>query len=204
MKTKAERITALAAHPHSPIKSKAALEACSEEELKTLEENADAAKKTAEEATAKVAAEAEEKKKTDTQGSGQGTGQSTQGGTPGASETTRGAAAPAQLNEEEWLKTAPPSIRDLVTRSKTAEAAQKKELKTALVAAQKEYTEAELDAMSVDQLTRLARLANVPDTQTVDYSGRGFPRTAEESDVYRNPPDGYRMALDKRQKGSVN
>ena len=101
--------------------------------------------------------------------------------------------------EAEWLAEAPPALRSMVARQQAAEAARKTALVTTLKAAQAEYTEAELQAMPLDQLERTARLAAaaVPE---LDYAAVGAPRAAAAQDVYTNPPNGYRMALDARKQ----
>jgi len=104
-------------------------------------------------------------------------------------------SAPKPLTEEEFLAQAPESIRTLVTRQKEADAKLKNQLISAMKGSQDEYTEAELSSMSTEQLSRLARLAKV---DTLDFSGQGLPRAAEHSDVFLNPPDSYKIALDKR------
>lgn len=101
--------------------------------------------------------------------------------------------------EDEFLKTAPPSIRTLVERQKAADAKAKTELVAALKTAQSEFSEAELKAMEVDQLTRLAKVAKAD----VDFSGRGMPiprklEADDKNDVYANPPDPYAEALKAR------
>jgi hypothetical protein len=83
------------------------------------------------------------------------------------------APAPAPLTGEEWMAAAPPEIRALVDRAKTDEATRK----TALLAALKgkttgAYTDAELAALPVEQLTRIAKLAIKETPRTaIDYSG---------------------------------
>jgi Uncharacterized protein conserved in bacteria (DUF2213) len=108
------------------------------------------------------------------------------------------AAAPKPQTEEEFLALAPESIRTLVQRQKNADAKQKTELVAAMKGVQTEFSEAELAEMSIEQLSRLARLTKVEDT--LDFSGRAFPRAAakNENDVFLNPPDPYKLALDKR------
>lgn len=71
-------------------------------------------------------------------------------------------------------------------------AAQKTALIAKLKGAQDAYSEAELQAMSVEQLEKVSKLAKVDATPERDFSGRGFPATgdtADESDFA--PPDTY-------------
>lgn len=75
--------------------------------------------------------------------------------------------------------------------------AQKDSLISTLKTAQDAYTEAELSALSLDELQKVAKLAKVE--QTPSYVGRGIPRTADSGeDIYRNPPDPYNLAGAKR------
>lgn len=102
------------------------------------------------------------------------------------------------LTEEDFMRVAPPEIRTLIDRTRTAETTRKAELVDALKAAQSEYTESELSAMSLEVLERTARLANI--VEKPDYSGRAVPRSAAadaKNDVYANPPDPYAPHLEK-------
>lgn len=181
MKTKVERITALVASEHSPVRTQAALEAMSEKELDGLE--AHVAKKVEE---ARVAAAPPVPAPVPVP----------------APAPTAAAAAPATIvvSEDEWLKQAPAYIRDMVSDGKAREASEKTRLVGLLKANQTEYTEAELNAMSAKELTRIARLANID--EPVNYGPNGAqPRSAQgNEDVYRNPPDGYRIALEAQKK----
>lgn len=109
-----------------------------------------------------------------------------------AEQKTAEQKTPAQ-QEEEYLKTAPESIRVLVAKQKAQDASRKAELVTALKGGP--LSEEQLKAKSTEELETLAAYAKV---ETVDYSGRGTPRSAQESDVYANPPDGYAEALKAR------
>lgn len=181
MKTKVERITALVASEHSPVRTQAALEAMSEKELDGLE--AHVAKKVEE---ARVAAAPPVPAPVPVP----------------APAPTAAAAAPATIvvSEDEWLKQAPAYIRDMVSDGKAREASEKTRLVGLLKANQTEYTEAELNAMSAKELTRIARLANID--EPVNYGPNGAQsRSAQgNEDVYRNPPDGYRIALEAQKK----
>jgi len=199
--TRKEREKALAANEHSPIRTLAALTALSDKELEGLEAHVT---KKADEVKA-----AADKKKADDEAALKAAADKKKADDEAAARAASGQNPPQPPTEEEWLKTAPPSIRTLVADAKATEAAQKERLLTALKGAQKEYTEEELKAMDSKQLARIARLANVEATPgAVDYSGRGFPRVNNDQDVYRNPPSGYRAALDARKeaekKGVVN
>ena len=112
-------------------------------------------------------------------------------------------AAAKPMTEEDFMKVAPASLKSLIARQQKQETEHKTELVTALKTAQEEYSEAELAAMSIESLERLARVAKIE--ATPNFAGRGLPRFAagKENDVYANPPDPYAEAL-KRQQGKVN
>ncbi|MCR4301806.1 MAG: hypothetical protein NUV51_09365 [Sulfuricaulis sp.] len=100
------------------------------------------------------------------------------------------AAAEHVPTEDEYLKSAPVSIRTLVEERKAQDAA----TKTALVAQLKSasvLTEEQLNAKPLDELRTLAAFAKV---ETPDFSGRGvpMPRNAGEDFV---PPDPYEKGL---------
>jgi hypothetical protein len=107
-------------------------------------------------------------------------------------------AAGRQLSEQEWLAAAPPEVRRNFERMRAAETARKATLVTELKTAQAEYTEAELQAMDVEQLERIARIARLAVPEP-DFSGRGTPRAAATADdPVRNPPKAYDLALAAR------
>jgi hypothetical protein len=223
--TKAERIKALVGRKNNPVKDEKILTAASDDGLKALEDHAD----TLDKADAEKEADAEVKKKVkedaDAREAAKGKfppkadGDAEDKADGGADEDTENAdgskkAAPAkgakghrtaeeaekELSEEEWLGSAPASIRDMVARHKAADARQKADLVGRLKTAQKVYTEAQLKTKSVEQLQEIAALVKV-EVPTTDFSGQAGPRAAEGSgDDYLSqpPPDGYRIALDKR------
>lgn len=82
-------------------------------------------------------------------------------------------AKPAEMTEEEWLAQAPQSLRAMHAKFKAQESAQHTALVTTLKGAQEGYTEDELKAMSVDQLSKLAAALKV-DEPTRDYSARNL------------------------------
>jgi DnaJ-domain-containing protein 1 len=176
-----DRIAALTANPHSTVKSPKMLEAATDDELTQLETEAKA-RKDAEAETARLKAENEALK----------------------------ANTSKPLSEEEFMKQAPQSIRDLVVRTKTADDARKTTLVGTLKDAQKAYTEDELKALSLADLEKLAIIAKSATAQPEDdldgevfnFSGRAIPRHAaagDDKDPILNPPDPYRLALEKRQ-----
>lgn len=86
---------------------------------------------------------------------------------------------------------------DMRAAAASFKAQQKREkdtLVSTLKTAQDAYTGEELSALSLDELQKVAKLAKVEQTQTPSFLGRGVPRTADSTeDVWRNPPDGYRL-----------
>jgi hypothetical protein len=169
--TRQERIQALMAHPHNPIKNQKALEATTDEELTSLEQIAkDKATQVAPPASAAAAV-----------------------------PTT--AAAHAEMTEAEYLAKAPKSIRDLVERQQAADKVKKDGLlKTLKGKVNGVYTDAELDAMSVEELDRTARLVGInPTSATVDFSALGGHRddSSNQQDSRLTPPNGYALALAK-------
>jgi hypothetical protein len=210
---KKDRIKALAANEHSPIRTLASLEAMSDAELTNLE--AHVTKKTSEVTAATTAKETRVKAlvgsehcaiKTEAALMAMSEAEltaleaSVKTATDAAQATARAAqGAPAQTDEQ-WLKTAPASVRSLVESAQKREDTERTRLVAAIGKQTKVYTEAELKAMSVEQLTKLAAASGV-EAEAVDFSGMGMPRAAEggaQSDVYLNPPNGYRVALDAK------
>jgi len=120
-------------------------------------------------------------------------------------EPKAAAAAPVQKTEaqleEEFMKAAPESLRTLIERQRAAETKKRNELVASLKTAQTVYTEAELTAMPVEQLEKVAALAHVE--QPADYSGRGVPRVADGKDTF-TPPNPYDAALKARKPAAVN
>ena len=110
------------------------------------------------------------------------------------------AAAEKTPSEDEFLAKAPESIRTLVAEKKAQDAKQKSDLVEQLkTAASGVYTEDELNAMSIDQLTKTAQLAKI---ETPDYSGRALPlapRTASDASTY-TPPDPWAASIAARSK----
>jgi hypothetical protein len=104
------------------------------------------------------------------------------------------AAAAAELTEEQFLASAPESIRSLIADKKAQDEATKTALVASLKAAQSEYTEDELSAMDIKSLERLSKVAKVDDAAPVNFIGRGVPRTAADANTYA-PPDPYKAGL---------
>jgi len=190
--TKTERIKALMARPNNPVKDEKILAAASDDTLKTLEEHAekmDATDKAAADAKAaadKTAADlkaAEDKKAADLKAA------------EGKKDET-----PKELTEEEFMKAAPASLRTMLERHKAADAVAHATLVTSLKTAQKVHDEAALKLKTLEQLQEIAALLQMA---PVDYSLRTPMRTAEKDEAdYKSqpPPDGYAMALEKRNK----
>lgn len=165
MKTKAERVTALIQSKKlGPAVTQKFLEGLTDEQLAEVEASAESIKPEEEVVTPPAAPVA--------------TPVATPAAeTPAATPALPVAAAAKPLTEAEYLAQAPETIRTLVAEKRAQDAARKLQLVTTLKTAQKEYTEAELTAMDVAQLERIARVASaaVPE---IDYSQRGFPRAA--------------------------
>lgn len=111
-------------------------------------------------------------------------------------------AAPKELTEEQFMKAAPAKLKSLVDRATKRENDRKEylvgQLKTAAAGI---YTEDDLKKMDLETLERTAKLAKIAeaDDDTTDFSGvRPVPRAAGSDDVKANPPDGYKIALEKR------
>lgn len=92
---------------------------------------------------------------------------------PNAPPTT---SAAAPKTEAEWLAAMPENLRSDITAQRAAQAAKKDGLITTLKAAQKEYSEADLKAMSVSELERLVRVCGTK-RQGVDF-GVNVPGSA--------------------------
>lgn len=103
----------------------------------------------------------------------------------------------AQLTEEQFLATAPQSVRDVIARAKAADSAHRTSLISALAEPAKGvFTPEQLAAKSTDDLVSLAALAKlqtVPDAAN-PYAGLGMPLTAAAGDEYPKAPDPYNLA----------
>lgn len=179
MATKAERITALIGNTHCPVKSAKALELVSDDELKALEEHC---VKAAAAVTPPVVPPV----------------------TPPVETPRASAETPKPQTIAEFMATAPAEVRSMVERAQRQEIAAKTTLVGQLKAAQTVYTEAQLQAMDLEQLTSIGKLLDIRAAAATDFSGLGFqtPPPVEEPKTL-TPPDGYRAALDKRQNGSA-
>lgn len=113
------------------------------------------------------------------------------------------AKKPVPLTEEAFMAVAPPELKSLIERTKAADTALKTDLVTALKACQSEYSESELAAMDIESLKRLARVAKLEEEPRT-YEGRGVPRALADNktDVFANPPDPYKDALEAMRKAS--
>ena len=165
--TRAERIKALLAHPHNTVKEPKVLEAASDGLLETFEKQANDLKAAADKKAADEKAAADK---------------------AAADKAAADEAAKQPQTEEEWLKTAPASIRDMVSRQKTADQKKKDELVAGLKTAQSVYSEDKLKTMSIEELENLDKLVKST-AAPVDYSGRGagVPRDAKQNTVPAPP-----------------
>lgn len=117
-------------------------------------------------------------------------------------------AQPAQLTEEQFMAMAPPSIRNLVSAAQAADAAARTGLIRSLAQAQTEYPEAELQAMTTQNLERLARAFGAigqPDEAIVGGLDLNIRAAAfNNSQAAANAaavPDSYQLALEARRSG---
>jgi hypothetical protein len=156
-----ERIAALAAHAHNPVKSLKMLEAATDEELGSLEQAAEAAKTSAAAATEAAAA-------------------ATKADTDLKAAQARITVLEAPKSEEEFLKSAPKSLRDMLNAAKAQTEAEHTALVDSLKTAQASFNEDELKAMDVPQLQKIAGLLKV-ETPVADFSGKGLPRAASSA-----------------------
>jgi IMP dehydrogenase/GMP reductase len=151
---KEQRIAALMANKHNPVKDQASLTAMTDAGLTALETHCT----TAAEAETRAAAE----KATVNE----------QIAALQANSTRSIADDDPRLSD---------STRQMIAGYKASQAARKSELVGKLKTAQTVYTEAELNEMQLDQLERITRLAKIEVASTnVDYSGVGFPRQQEQ------------------------
>lgn len=105
-----------------------------------------------------------------------------------------------EYEEQEYLKTAPASIRAMAAEHKARTAERKATLVKALKGGK--LTDKQLEAKPLEELETLASYAGVETEETADYSGRGLPRTLEDGskDVFASPPNGYDIAIEKMRK----
>lgn len=92
-------------------------------------------------------------------------------------------AAAAAQTEDQWLATAPDSIRALVSRAKVEEKARQAGLVSALKAAQSHYDETQLAAMSIDKLEELSAVLGTAAAEPQDFSGRVISAPASVSAI---------------------
>lgn len=179
MKTKVERIAALLANEHNPVKDLS--DKTSDEVLTVLEAQAVTnATTAATHATALKAAQ-------DAQA---------------ATEAALKAAQASQIPAEELT-----SLRALAAERDARNTAEKADLVTKLVAASKVLSKEQLEAKSLDDLSTLASFANVQATEPVDFSGRGTPRVAAQATIGGDftPPDPWEAGIKTLQgKATVN
>lgn len=98
--------------------------------------------------------------------------------------------------EAEFLAEAPQSIRDLVEKQKKQDEATRNRLVALAKGKQTEYTEDELKAMPLEQLTRFCRAAGFLRADA-SFEGQGLP-VDDHKPATAEPPNGYRIALDAR------
>jgi hypothetical protein len=98
------------------------------------------------------------------------------------------AVEPKPQTAEEWMGAAPPEVASLVKRYQAAEAATKADLVKKLKTAQKIYSETDLTGMNVEQLEKIAQLANVTLGQRSDFTGIRVPELPQEDDPNTQVP----------------
>lgn len=176
-----EKVTALMANPHNPIKNQKVLEAMTEAELTALEASC------TETATLKAAAAAAEKTANDVKTELTET------------QTKLKAAEDKQKEVDDKLAAMQPIIDEHTARV----AAEKTALVTTLKAAQSAYSEEELIAKSVAELQKIATLTATA-VPAVDFSGRGVPvlqRAAGTGDNSEfDPPPAYARLMGSKEK----
>lgn len=90
--------------------------------------------------------------------------------------------------EEEYLASAPDSIRTIVTEHKAAQAAKRTAAVSRLKTAQSAFTEADLNAMPIDQLLKLDQAIPRPRGEVVDFSVRTAGENRQSNDAVDAPP----------------
>lgn len=167
---KKDRIAALVANPHNPLKVLKALEACTDDELKALEDAAVAAKKMGDDL--KVAQDAAAAAKTIADNAA----------------AALKAAQEAPITEERL----PAEVKLIVANARAAEQKEKDGLVTKLKAAQTVLSEDVLKTKSLDDLRAMASLAKI-DVPRADFSLQGMPveRAAAAGAYDYTPPDPY-------------
>ena len=106
------------------------------------------------------------------------------------------------MSVDDFMKTAPAEVKAIVLAARKADADKRAGHIAALKAAQSEFTEAELGAMSTEQLERFDRALSREDEDgvpAVDFSARRA--AAASASTTKEPPNGYAVALAK-QKGA--
>lgn len=106
----------------------------------------------------------------------------------GAENKPRTAAEAKPPTEEEWLATAPPSVRSLVDGAKRQQEARRTYLLGQLKGKQDAYTEEELKTVAMDALERIAKLCKVGEpapSSNVDFGLNVARRTGPED---QTPP----------------
>ncbi len=180
--TRPERIQALIANANCFIKTQNALEALSDAELAALEEKVTAA----------------QSGPTSTPPTPPTNPPTSAPSAPTSTPSTPSTPAPKSEEPqtlEAWTKTAPPEVLEMCERHDRQDAATKSALVDSLKAAQKTYSEAELNEMSIQQLTKVSDLLQIEAPRAaVDFSARNpLPRAAASSAV----PSAWDVALGK-------
>jgi hypothetical protein len=201
-KEKEDRIKALMAHEHNPLKDQKALEASSDEGLKALEahcENATKLKAAADKKKTEDDAAAAKKKTEDDAAAAN----ANKGDVKDPKKSDEKLSEKKTLSDDEFMASLANDspLRTMIADKKAEDAAKKKMLVGKLKDAQTEYNETELNAMSVKELDRMSRVCKVE--VAADFSGRAIPRTQEEGEKkVPAPPNMMERILANRQKAS--
>lgn len=115
---------------------------------------------------------------------------------PAKPETPAAPVAAAAAQTEDEFLAAHPAIAKIVSQYKAAEAAKRTSLLSGLKGKQDAYSDDELDAMPLETLEKVAKLAKV-ETESVDYAGVGAPRGAASQSV-NEAPDPWAAGLAAR------
>lgn len=120
---------------------------------------------------------------------------------------------PKELTEDQWMKAAPPHLRDMAAKYKAAEEEHRSSLITSLKDSSA-FDEKELNEMSTPMLEKVAKTAGVDQQITAsssyDYSGKGLPVSTPLSSGTKETkkvPDTWAMsatAHNKKDKEATN
>lgn len=107
---------------------------------------------------------------------------------------------PEPMTEDEWMDTAPPSIREMVRRYQDEESERRNLLINSLARAQNQFTKKQLESKSTEDLEALCGLCKI-NAPKRDYSGRGLAAAFADANAegVPSPPNMQRYIQAKRQ-----